>query len=230
MKWGLCEYVIVHTILGGSPVILWISLGGKPKWLPLKFGHHDVICAQAPLVLTGMHLTNMHPVASENRFLCARLYCCQSHEKGFLEVWNKTNTECCAMECVNPPHPKICWKFVCEGYALTWWSPSFQSSEADEYTALDQTSARENKSTNEMWCEELQDKVSDMGREKKWDCGKLTQLRDEEGLPKRHSKNTKFSPQNENTQRNCLSFIIKIFCFGHLLKKVLISLAKITTF
>ena len=42
-EWGLCEYVIVHTILGGSPVILWISLGGKPKWLPLKFGYHDVM-------------------------------------------------------------------------------------------------------------------------------------------------------------------------------------------
>ena len=41
--WGLCEYVIVHTILGGSPVILWISLGGTPKWLPLKFGYHDVM-------------------------------------------------------------------------------------------------------------------------------------------------------------------------------------------
>ena len=40
-RWGLCEYVIVYTILGGSPVILWISLGGKPKWLPLKFGYHD---------------------------------------------------------------------------------------------------------------------------------------------------------------------------------------------
>ena len=42
-QWGLCEYVIVHTVLGGSPVILWISLGGKPKWLPLKFGYHDVM-------------------------------------------------------------------------------------------------------------------------------------------------------------------------------------------
>ena len=42
-EWGLCEYVIVHMILGGSPVILWISLGGKPKWLPLKFGYHDVM-------------------------------------------------------------------------------------------------------------------------------------------------------------------------------------------
>ena len=37
------SFVIVHTILGGSPVILWISLGGKPKWLPLKFGYHDVM-------------------------------------------------------------------------------------------------------------------------------------------------------------------------------------------
>ena len=37
------EYVIFHTIWGGSPVILWISLGGKPKWLPLKFGYHDVM-------------------------------------------------------------------------------------------------------------------------------------------------------------------------------------------
>ena len=45
MECGLCEYVIVHTILGGSLVILWIELelGGKPKWLPLKFGYHDVM-------------------------------------------------------------------------------------------------------------------------------------------------------------------------------------------
>ena len=46
LQWGLCEYVIVHTNLGGSPVILWISLGGKPKWHPLKFGYHDVIRAR----------------------------------------------------------------------------------------------------------------------------------------------------------------------------------------
>ena len=42
-KWGQCQYVIVRTILGGSPVILWISPSGKPKWLPLKFGYHDVM-------------------------------------------------------------------------------------------------------------------------------------------------------------------------------------------
>ena len=42
-QWGLCECVIVHTILGGSPVIVWISLDGKPKWLPLKLGYDDVM-------------------------------------------------------------------------------------------------------------------------------------------------------------------------------------------
>ena len=39
--WGLCTYVIVHTVLPPSPVILRIELGGKPKWLPLNFGYHD---------------------------------------------------------------------------------------------------------------------------------------------------------------------------------------------
>ena len=41
-QWGLCAYVIVHTVL---PVILWTELGGKPKWLPLNFGYHDIMHA-----------------------------------------------------------------------------------------------------------------------------------------------------------------------------------------
>ena len=46
------HYVIVHTILPPSPVILWIELGDTPKWLLLNFGFHDVrsrllsLCAQ----------------------------------------------------------------------------------------------------------------------------------------------------------------------------------------
>ena len=50
-QWGLCEYAIVHTILamGGSPVIQSILLGGKPKWLPLKFGYH-VVMRTSPIV------------------------------------------------------------------------------------------------------------------------------------------------------------------------------------
>ena len=49
---GQCEYVIpfhtissvvVHTILPPIPEILWIELGGKPKWLPLNPGYHDVM-------------------------------------------------------------------------------------------------------------------------------------------------------------------------------------------
>ena len=51
-QWGLYEYVIVHTILGGSPVILWIQLDGKPKWLPLKFGYHDVM-RTSPICING---------------------------------------------------------------------------------------------------------------------------------------------------------------------------------
>ena len=41
--WGLCANIIIHTILPPSPVILWIELGGKPRWLPLNFGYHDVM-------------------------------------------------------------------------------------------------------------------------------------------------------------------------------------------
>ena len=41
--WGLCEYIIAHTNVPPNPVILWIELGGKPKWLPLIFGYHDVM-------------------------------------------------------------------------------------------------------------------------------------------------------------------------------------------
>ena len=50
-KWGLCAFVIVHTILPPSPVILWIELGGKPKWLPLNFGYHGVM-GTSPIVST----------------------------------------------------------------------------------------------------------------------------------------------------------------------------------
>ena len=35
--------VVDQTWLPPSPVILWIELGGKSKWLPLNFGHHDVM-------------------------------------------------------------------------------------------------------------------------------------------------------------------------------------------
>ena len=37
IEWRLCKYIIVHTKFTPSPVILWIELDGKPKWLPLNF-------------------------------------------------------------------------------------------------------------------------------------------------------------------------------------------------
>ena len=42
-KLGLRTFVIVHTILPPTAVILWIELGGWLKWLPLNFGYNDVM-------------------------------------------------------------------------------------------------------------------------------------------------------------------------------------------
>ena len=42
--WHRRAYAIVHTNLPrANPVILWIKLGGKPKWLPLNFSCHDFL-------------------------------------------------------------------------------------------------------------------------------------------------------------------------------------------
>ena len=56
IQWGLCAYIIVHTILPPSPVIVWIELGGKSKWLPLIFGYHDVINARSSSCQCILHL------------------------------------------------------------------------------------------------------------------------------------------------------------------------------
>ena len=50
-KCGLCEYVMFHTKLPPSPVILWIELGGEPKWLPLILRYYDVMCTSPRLLL-----------------------------------------------------------------------------------------------------------------------------------------------------------------------------------
>ena len=39
---ALCVYIIVHSKMPSSQAILWIELGGNPKWLLLNFGYHDV--------------------------------------------------------------------------------------------------------------------------------------------------------------------------------------------
>ena len=39
---GPVRNVIVHTVSPPSPVILWIALGGKPKWFLLNSGYHEV--------------------------------------------------------------------------------------------------------------------------------------------------------------------------------------------
>ena len=42
-QYGLCKYIKVHTKIATQPVILWIELGGKSKWLPLNFGYNDAM-------------------------------------------------------------------------------------------------------------------------------------------------------------------------------------------
>ena len=51
----------VHTILPPSPVILWIKLGGKPKWLPLNSEYHDVMCT-SPIVSMFLSLSMVNTV------------------------------------------------------------------------------------------------------------------------------------------------------------------------
>ena len=71
IQWGLYayEYHSHHFATTPSPVILWIELGGKPKWLPSDFGYHDVVCMPSALYkITGLGgnfrvsepLTNSH--------------------------------------------------------------------------------------------------------------------------------------------------------------------------
>ena len=50
---------IRHHFATPSPVILWIELGRKPKWLPLNFGYHDIMCTAS----TGSNETNQHGFA-----------------------------------------------------------------------------------------------------------------------------------------------------------------------
>ena len=57
---GVCKYVVVHiNVLPPKPrpVIPWIELAGKRKWLPLNFGYQDVICTRhvAKILERGLH-------------------------------------------------------------------------------------------------------------------------------------------------------------------------------
>ena len=70
--WGLKErrmgaVRIRHRIrdFATQPVIFWIPLGGKPKWLPLNFGFNDVM-RTAPI---GHIMVNMQGNGSPEKFI-----------------------------------------------------------------------------------------------------------------------------------------------------------------
>ena len=69
-RWGPCEYVIVHTVLPPSPVILWIELGGNPKWLLLNFGYHDVMRTRPIYSETYLLYFELNPINT----VCTGLY------------------------------------------------------------------------------------------------------------------------------------------------------------
>ena len=70
LQWGLCALRhgiqmgavrIRHSIWATQPVILWILLGGKQKWLPLNFGFNDVM-RTAPISMEA--ILACHPARS----------------------------------------------------------------------------------------------------------------------------------------------------------------------
>ena len=101
-EWGLCEYVIVHTILGGSPVILWISLGGKPKWLPLKFIHDVMRTSPSHLFFSMFQImvSGQCPATPmpQNLLVVYVLFCVPAKDGDCLCSCNRPQVNCaCAM-------------------------------------------------------------------------------------------------------------------------------------
>ena len=53
---SLCiKYAKIHTSLPPSPVIPWIELGGKPKWLPINSGYGDVMHMAHYVIVTRIY-------------------------------------------------------------------------------------------------------------------------------------------------------------------------------
>ena len=87
-QWGLCIYVIVHTIWPPSPVILWIELGGKTKWLPLKCGYHDV--KRMASICEYVNVPNSHKLGPESGLIelgqTAATLCQTSTRSSYLKI------------------------------------------------------------------------------------------------------------------------------------------------
>ena len=76
-QWGLCAYIIFHTKWPPSPVILWVKLGGKPRWLPLNFLYNDVIYpppppTHTPIVCIAIHVMLMLSMSQADQLILSR--------------------------------------------------------------------------------------------------------------------------------------------------------------
>ena len=83
-EWG--AYVIVHTILPPSPVILWIELGDKPKWLPLNLGY-DAHQAPVPRLTVIPYFFNFLFVAQWQRAIQSPVAYVGKEELDWPENW-----------------------------------------------------------------------------------------------------------------------------------------------
>ena len=82
-KWGLCKQVINHMKLPPSPVILWKELDGKPKWLPLNFRYHDMMCTDRISTTENVLISSIIESSPINLFLVqGDRSCCFKNDKG----------------------------------------------------------------------------------------------------------------------------------------------------
>ena len=58
---GHAHYVIVGEN-ATQPVILWIELGDKPKWLPLNFEFNDVMMRTTPIQMDEKEVAKVNEV------------------------------------------------------------------------------------------------------------------------------------------------------------------------
>ena len=109
-QWGLAYARIHHSHHFPSPVILWIELGGKPKWLPLNLDTMTS-CARPPFskYLSSIFLF----LSSSSFFLLFRLK----------PVWEKAKVSLCQDKpslCSRPKHILIFPGLVSLALSFVW--------------------------------------------------------------------------------------------------------------
>ena len=56
--------------------MLWIELGGKPKWLPLNFGHHHDVQARLCFLMNWAYSASVKFFAYDRSRCTVHVFCC----------------------------------------------------------------------------------------------------------------------------------------------------------